>query len=257
MVPIVWMRRTIPLVFYIKITISSTQHNFPHQINPTLPTSVQHTWQWQYFSTQLDTRPPKMIQLSLSYVISSECNINHNQTRELASTTTPLCRHSNITWGALTKHLGDIWFDVDVLEVLVGVSMVEAKGWVESDAHPHPIPNPSHLAHLRLFARVCIKCFLYGRVQRELIDIESDNRHVGEDTMLFFADCKAFWLVRPTLMKQSLLMENVILRVWGSTSAAIATYLMFNASNTFSLTCGLFCFIIKYQCSLTLSHLKC
>lgn len=52
----------------------------------------------------------------------------HNQTRELASTTTPMCRHINITGVALTKHFGDIWFDVDILEVLVGVSMVEAKG---------------------------------------------------------------------------------------------------------------------------------
>lgn len=124
-----------------------------------------------YISTQLDIRSPKMIQLSLIYVISSECNVNHNQTRELASTTTPLCRQSNITGGALTKHLGDVWFDVDVLKVLVGVSMVEAKSWVESDAHPHPVPNPSHLAHLRLLARVCIKCFLYGRVKGKFIDI--------------------------------------------------------------------------------------
>ena len=56
---------------------------------------------------------------------------------------------------ALTEHLADVGLDVHVLEVLLGVGMVQAEGGVQSDRHPDPVTHPGHLADLRLLPETC------------------------------------------------------------------------------------------------------
>ena len=51
---------------------------------------------------------------------------------------------------ALTKHLADVRLDVDVLEVLLGVGVVQPEGGVQPDRDPDAVTHPGHLADLRL-----------------------------------------------------------------------------------------------------------
>lgn len=60
----------------------------------------------------------------------------------------------------LTQHLADIGFDVDVLEVLEGVSVEQSEGGVQSDRHPDAIAMPGQLTDLAVLTRVGIKGLL-------------------------------------------------------------------------------------------------
>lgn len=60
----------------------------------------------------------------------------------------------------LTQHLADVWLDVHILEVLVGVSVVETQGGVQPDRHPHTVSDPRQLPHLALPARVGVERLL-------------------------------------------------------------------------------------------------
>lgn len=63
----------------------------------------------------------------------------------------------NHTQSELTQHLADVGLDVDVLEVLVGVSVEQPECGVQPDGHPDTIPVPSQQTHLTVLTRVGIK----------------------------------------------------------------------------------------------------
>lgn len=50
----------------------------------------------------------------------------------------------------LTQHLADVRLNVHILQVLMGVGMVEPESRVQADRHPHPITNPCQLPNLAL-----------------------------------------------------------------------------------------------------------
>ena len=47
-----------------------------------------------------------------------------------------------------TEHLADVGLDVDVLEMVVGVGVVEPEGGVQPDRDPDTVTHPRHLPHL-------------------------------------------------------------------------------------------------------------
>lgn len=57
----------------------------------------------------------------------------------------------------LTQHFADIGLDVDILEVLVGVSVEQPEGGVESDGHPDTVAVPGQQTYLTVLTRVGIK----------------------------------------------------------------------------------------------------
>lgn len=67
--------------------------------------------------------------------------------------------HGSFSW-ELTEHFAYIGLNVHVLQVLVGVGVVEAQGGVQADGHPHPIAHPRQLPHLALPPWVGIKGLL-------------------------------------------------------------------------------------------------
>lgn len=64
---------------------------------------------------------------------------------------------------ALTQHLADVGLDVHVLQVLVGVGVVEPQCGVQADGHPDPVTNPCQLPHLALPPWVGIERLLWGQ----------------------------------------------------------------------------------------------
>ena len=56
---------------------------------------------------------------------------------------------------ALTEHFADVRLDVDVLEMLLGVGVVQAEGGVKPDRDPDAVTHPGHLADLRLLPETC------------------------------------------------------------------------------------------------------
>ena len=65
----------------------------------------------------------------------------------------------NVTWSTAvimkvdkcpTEHLADVRLDVHVLEVLVGVRVVQPQGRVQPDRDPHPVADPGQLTDLAL-----------------------------------------------------------------------------------------------------------
>lgn len=60
----------------------------------------------------------------------------------------------------LTQHLTDVRFNIYILQVLVGVRMVQTKCAVQSDGHPNPVSKPSQLTNLALTSRMGIKWLL-------------------------------------------------------------------------------------------------
>lgn len=69
--------------------------------------------------------------------------------------------HTSSSW-ELTKHFAYIGLNVHILQVLVGVRVVEAQGGVQADGHPHPVPHPRQLPHLALPPWVGIKGLLWN-----------------------------------------------------------------------------------------------
>lgn len=67
------------------------------------------------------------------------------------------CVYSRQTIVQLTQHFADIGLNVDILEVLVGVSVEEPEGGVESDGHPDTVAIPGQQTYLTVFTRVGIK----------------------------------------------------------------------------------------------------
>lgn len=62
----------------------------------------------------------------------------------------PHPRPPSSTQHSLTQHLADIGLDVHVLQVLVGVGVVQPQRGVQADGHPHTIADPRQLPHLAL-----------------------------------------------------------------------------------------------------------
>ena len=62
----------------------------------------------------------------------------------------------------LTQHFGDVWLNVHVLQVCVGVGVVHPEGGVELDGDPHPVPDPGHLPDLGLLPRVGVERVDHG-----------------------------------------------------------------------------------------------
>lgn len=60
----------------------------------------------------------------------------------------------------LTQHLADVGFDVDILEVLKGVSVEQSESGVQSDGHPDAIAMPGQLTDLAVLTRVGVKRLL-------------------------------------------------------------------------------------------------
>lgn len=60
----------------------------------------------------------------------------------------------------LTQHLADIGFNVDILEVLKGVSVEQSQCGVQSDGYPDAIAMPGQLTDLAVLTRVGIKRLL-------------------------------------------------------------------------------------------------
>lgn len=62
----------------------------------------------------------------------------------------------------LTQHLADVGLDVHVLQVLVGVGVVQPQRGVQADGYPYPITDPCQLPHLALPPWVGIERLLRG-----------------------------------------------------------------------------------------------
>lgn len=56
-----------------------------------------------------------------------------------------------------TQHLADVGLDVDILEVLVGVSVEQPKRGVQPDGHPDTVTVPGQQTHLAVLARVGVE----------------------------------------------------------------------------------------------------
>lgn len=61
---------------------------------------------------------------------------------------------------SFTQHLADVGLDVHVLQVLVGVGVIQPQCGVQADGHPYPVADPCQLPHLALPPRVGIKGLL-------------------------------------------------------------------------------------------------
>ena len=73
-----------------------------------------------------------------------------------------------LTW--LTEHLADVRLNVDILQVLVGVGVVQSQRAVQSDGDPHPVTHPRQLSHLALLPRVGIKTLLFKQRRNVLFN---------------------------------------------------------------------------------------
>lgn len=76
----------------------------------------------------------------------------------------------------LTQHLADVGFDVDILEVLKGVSVEESESGVQSDGHPDAITMPGQLTDLAVLTRVGIKRLLQFKSHKNPWPSMNDRR---------------------------------------------------------------------------------
>lgn len=80
--------------------------------------------------------------------------------RELTAQTSKLCQRWVRDGASRTQHLADVGLNVDILEVLVGVSVKQAQSGIQSDGHPDAVSHPGQLPHLALFARMSVEGLL-------------------------------------------------------------------------------------------------
>ena len=65
---------------------------------------------------------------------------------------------------SLTQHLWNVGLNIHILQMLVRVCMIQSQRGVQADRHPHPVPHPGHLPHLRLFPGVRVERVLKGNI---------------------------------------------------------------------------------------------
>jgi len=75
----------------------------------------------------------------------------------------------------LTEHFADIRLDVNILQVLMGVGVVQSQSRVQANRNPNSVPEPCQLSHLAFFPGMNIKGFLQGTNLNYIHDFNSLN----------------------------------------------------------------------------------
>ena len=111
---------------------------------------------------------------------------------------------------ALTEHLADVRLDVDVLEMLLGVGVVQTEGGVKPDRDPDSVTHPGHLANLRLLPGMSVQCGLY---RHELGVHDVNPVPVSEPDLGVDLDHAPDTVVRPAQVQQ-VIVPQVPLATW-------------------------------------------